>query len=970
METKEFFYDYIDRIEKIDDLLEKPVRSLIGYARTEALTSGPRRAVRLPLYFPPWLASDRKFPASKLSATSALCCATLQRLWWRRRRFPLWQSALAELERELGKHCAKDRLPDQLAEAFLPVDDGSHNGDSYIRFLKDTCLLQRRRPLLACEALWILIHAGEGVSYSGSAFLSFFGAYWALRHRPGPLVAGAAVGLAPPTAYITARCLLPVRELARACARRADLLRRISDILGKIAALEPKQDEFREKLAFKVDDLATAFFDYSDLSLGRDGFETCAADLEKMAGDMSLGDDPAGGWSAVRKRVMEELRNFGRAGRAVVREAAPVVGGERSILGRIVREIRREDGTKLEALGVEMPIPEYSEDADRSSFWQRHLDSAEQAFEVCQTAHQELREACACAAALRSPEVPSLQAVLARMEEANRKVADAILEGIQESIQWCENVMLREIAHSSADNMTEFDPAELVSGLAVSVYAKSIRSPRRLTDAIEKALKGARADGSWTPGRPFLVDEEVGFGEVAPTAGIVWMLSGAVARHRDVRAADAALGRFVEWLEDRQQTVQAGSKEAPLEVVGWASERTRVPRRVDFWTTAFAINSLINIRGLMEFRLWEVCEERFTVLKVKTDLSEIDAVDLGARHRYRLHSRLASMSRRAEGSAWKAADYAVVLHGPPGSSKTVLANAVAKQMWRLSHRVDGIEPRLIRITPADFTRGGEERLDSEARIIFDILSHVRNVTILFDEIDDLLRQRIAAEKPTFLKIVVPAMLNRLQDLRDACPRQQIFFVLATNYVEKIEPALIRKGRIDHALPVVYPDAECRSSMIRKLARGLEGNGRSWAAAVLESALDGPNLHLTRGWPWLTLSSLLKDLETWVRQAPKEDDGDSRQSLEQSLEELMKDYERTIPRSAYNHRLREQRRSAELLSEIRYDALARGEDLEGYLDALRAIRSPRTLRDRLIDEGQKLWERQGRPRPARPRPTTD
>lgn len=957
MEAKEFFYDYIARIEKIDDLLEKPVRSLIGFAKTAALAHRPPGSVRLPLYFPPWIASDRKFPGNQLSATSALCCATLQRLWWRRRRFPRWLPALEGLETALKERCGKDRLPDQLAEAFLPAEDGAGDGANYIRFLQDTCLLQSRRPLLACEALWILIHAGEGVSYSGSAFLSFFGAYWALRHRPGPFVAGAAVGLAPPTAYITARCLLPVRELARASERRADLLHRISDILGKVNDL--KQDELSEKLPFSVDDLATAFFDYSDLSLGRSGFEACAAELERMAGDMSLGDDPAAAWSAVRERIQQELNAFGRMGEAVIREAAPVVDGDESILRRIVREIERENLGNLQELGVGMPMPRYSDPADGMAFWRRHLASAREAFEVCATAFNELRDACTAARAIGSPDVKSLRAVLDGMSAANRKVADMILEGIQEPIQWCEHVMLREVAHASADNMTEFDPAELVSGLAVSVYARSIRSPRRLTDAIEKALKGARADGSWTPGRPFLLDEEVGFGEVAPTAGIVWMLSGAVARHRDVRAADGALARFVEWLEDRQQTVQVGA-DPDIAVVGWASERTRVPRRVDFWTTAFAINSLINIRGLMEFRLWEVCEQRFTVLKVKTDLSEIDAVDLGARHRSRLHSQLAAMSRRADGPAWRTADYAVVLHGPPGSSKTALANAVAKQMWRLSHRVDGIEPRLVRITPADFTRGGEERLDSEARIIFDILSHVRNVTVLFDEIDDLLRQRVTGEKPTFLKIVVPAMLNRLQDLRDACPRQQIFFILATNYIERIEPALIRKGRIDYALPVVYPDAQCRSSMVRRLARRL-ATDRAWAAEVLEATLGGANLNRTRGWPWLTLSSLLKDLEAWVRQVPERETPELRQDLQKNLDELMRTYERTIPRSAYRQRLREQKQSAELLSEVLYDALARGEDLDGYMEALKAIRSPRSLRDLLLAEGPRIWERQGRPR---------
>ena len=64
MDEKPFFYYYIGRIEKIDDLLEKPVRSLAEFAKRAARESGSLRGVRLPLYFPPWVAEDRKFPES------------------------------------------------------------------------------------------------------------------------------------------------------------------------------------------------------------------------------------------------------------------------------------------------------------------------------------------------------------------------------------------------------------------------------------------------------------------------------------------------------------------------------------------------------------------------------------------------------------------------------------------------------------------------------------------------------------------------------------------------------------------------------------------------------------------------------------------------------------------------------------------------------------------------------------------
>jgi SpoVK/Ycf46/Vps4 family AAA+-type ATPase len=172
------------------------------------------------------------------------------------------------------------------------------------------------------------------------------------------------------------------------------------------------------------------------------------------------------------------------------------------------------------------------------------------------------------------------------------------------------------------------------------------------------------------------------------------------------------------------------------------------------------------------------------------------------------------MVRETQGLAYDDAEYSLLFHGPPGSSKTKMAEALSAEMWKASRRWGPVESRLLRITPADFTRSGEDRLDSEARVIFDLISGVRAVTIFFDEIDDLLRQRTGA-KPRFMDLVTPAMLNRLADLRDACPRQEICFLLGTNYVENIDLALIRKGRIDAAIAIVYPDFESRVAIISK-----------------------------------------------------------------------------------------------------------------------------------------------------------
>lgn len=986
MEDRESFYEYIDRIKKIDQLLQAPVESLIDFSQRalEDRDEDPLRGgVILPLYFPPWVAGDREFPREKLSVTSATCCATLQRLWRRRRRFPRLEKRLERLGKEFQKAQSMDQsmertLPDLVARAFLPPREG--NGyQLYRRFLKETDLLGRQRPLLASEMLWTLINAGEGVAYSGAGFLAFFTILWSLRYSSDRFSAGAAIGLAPPTAFITARCLLPLHALTRTCIWRAELLDKIVAILRGMSDLmgEDKDPKAQSReLPLQLDKLTTVLYDYSEITLARRSFRFCARELERLAGEMGPRFEAASKWLQIRKLLKEAIRLGGEAGKAVVDEARPVTGrtfdpdAEDGILREIYEAVRKQDEQALSDLGVAMPQPKFSSSEARDRFWQENAKAVQETLELCKFAFRALEETSLGFAGLGSDDVAEIQRTLEELANANRKVAAAIQERVQDPLRWCESVLHREISHASAGNLAELDPAELVSGLAVAVTVQRIDSPLRLTDAVNKALKGAREDGSWSLGQPFAMDESSGLGESAPTAAIIWMLSGTIARHRAVTAADKALGRYVDWLEATRRSLlvpeRPGSNRPPLRFTGWSSERAARTERIDLWLTAFVINSLLNIRGLMEFRLWQVCEQRFTVLRGGRSLSELDAVDLGARQEFRLHRRLTSMARRAEGDGYAEADYAIVLHGPPGSSKTVIAQAVSREMWRGPQSLAGVEPRLVRITPADFTRGGQERLDSEARVIFDLLSHVRNITILFDEIDDLLRERKPEEPPSFLKLIVPAMLNRLQDLRDACARQEIFFLLATNYVERIEPALIRKGRIDYAIPLVYPDLESRLALIERQIAALRAE-MAWAADLLAAELGDGQLARTDFWPWMAVNSLCREAVRELRAfAPawNEAGPEVREEIEGKAKErlngMVETFGASLSEIPYRTRLLGSESSAELREEFLCYMFAAARDLGDYKSKLSARLSEVSFLERLLARGERLWAGQGRP----------
>jgi hypothetical protein len=553
-------------------------------------------------------------------------------------------------------------------------------------------------------------------------------------------------------------------------------------------------------------------------------------------------------------------------------------------------------------------------DPDRQRKYIRILGAAaKKAMDLCSKILDEIEKV----SALELPPVPTspphhydnrklhaaIKLFFNNLARVNREVARLVSSPVDLQARWCSGVANREVAYTSADNFTDFDPAELISSMAVAVRTDRFTMPRQLADAVKKAVLGAQPDGSWRLLHPYF-SRDGAQGIRPPAADVVWTLASALSQFPEIDVADETLFRFVDWLERTQREIHPLSGEpsaqsdsppvesppdpaldstllpvtAPMKAVGWASDQMREGDRVNLLTTASAVNALLAIRDLVEHRLWELCRHRFTVVKETTTLFTMDPVDLIAPQALRLHTRLAAIGRemRTRGSK---PSYSVVLHGPPGSSKTAVASALSERMWRDVRRWAPGESRLVRITPADFTRHGEERVESEAQLIFRLLGSVRGVTVLFDEIDDLLRRR-GGERLSFLNLVVPAMLNRLQDLRELCHRQEICFLFGTNYVERIEPALMRQGRIDQTLPVTYPDHESRRCIVDRVfyawRKGHEELLRKASPLVQREVRGLPDEIATEtaGWPWSAISAASQSITAHLPGAlnlPSEED---------------------------------------------------------------------------------------------------
>jgi hypothetical protein len=861
---------YLERIEQIDRILQGPALTLVREATRAA--ERPNSAG-----FPVWLARDQVPGEGDNALTHSLCIVTVQRLYKAKRRFRFMKSKEAE---RMGVGKLRESL-DKLSKQYLVERDESQP----IKYFKDCLRMLDSKtfgllnPFTGAQVFRVLMETGEDHAHTGIGCLAFFAMVWPLYRQSGsdPLNLGARIEPWLPSAYVTAKCILPLIELQNICTRRAQLFRELragAGELGKLRKSTRDSSLARWRFCAALEELRRNAGEMSEISISRASFND-AVDSIQVELDKILRSGEA--FDSVYERVIEAL---GKALEGVKRESTRLLGDARVILEQLqTRIINPLDIEKIAALR-DTNARFCLDESEQPSTYKDYLDelgaAAAKAAKLCNKILNQLDIASGLTLASEkkgdTPESLVCDA-LNEMARVNDDVAKLVQERVDLLARWCATVANREIAYASAGNVTDFDPSELVSAIAVGVRTRRLSTPNQLSDAISKTLVGGQRDGSWRMGHPFYSPD--GDHVVrAPSADLVWTLASALSHFPQITVADGALLSYVDWLERTQRVIQRpgvlkaealAEDEGRVPAVGWPADRLRQHDRIHLATTAYAVNALLAVRDLLEHRLWELCQERFTVFETGLRLKDMDPVDLLMPHTNRLHSQLARMVR-ATHRAEKDATYSIVLHGPPGSSKTTVATALSQAIWKGSGRWGQHGQRLVRVTPADFTRGGEDRVDSEAQFIFRLLQHLRGVTILFDEIDDLLRRRSsgAKERTRFMDLVTPAMLNRLQDLRDVCERQEICFLFGTNYVERIEPALMRDGRIDLKVPVTYPDYESRLAIAEQHlglldeppAELREEDRDRWKEALMD--VSGWIAQKTAGKPWSVVRAAAKN----------------------------------------------------------------------------------------------------------------
>uniref|UniRef100_A0A8C0AYN6 Nuclear VCP like n=1 Tax=Buteo japonicus TaxID=224669 RepID=A0A8C0AYN6_9AVES len=146
----------------------------------------------------------------------------------------------------------------------------------------------------------------------------------------------------------------------------------------------------------------------------------------------------------------------------------------------------------------------------------------------------------------------------------------------------------------------------------------------------------------------------------------------------------------------------------------------------------------------------------------------------------------------------------VLLAGPPGCGKTLLAKAVANESGLNFISVKG--PELLNMYVGESERA--------VRQVFQRARNSAPCVIFFDEVDALCPRRSDRESGASVR-VVNQLLTEMDGLEN---RQQVFIMAATNRPDIIDPAILRPGRLDKTLFVGLPPPEDRLAILKTITK--------------------------------------------------------------------------------------------------------------------------------------------------------
>ncbi len=161
----------------------------------------------------------------------------------------------------------------------------------------------------------------------------------------------------------------------------------------------------------------------------------------------------------------------------------------------------------------------------------------------------------------------------------------------------------------------------------------------------------------------------------------------------------------------------------------------------------------------------------------------------------------------------------VLLYGPPGCGKTLIAKAVANSLaQQVAEKTgrEGVHSYFLNIKGPELLNKYVGETERQIRLIFQRAKEKSAegfpVIVFFDEMDSLFRTRGSGISSDVENTIVPQLLSEIDGVETL---KNVIVIGASNREDMIDPAILRPGRLDVKIKIERPDAEAAHDILSK-----------------------------------------------------------------------------------------------------------------------------------------------------------
>jgi hypothetical protein len=414
-----------------------------------------------------------------------------------------------------------------------------------------------------------------------------------------------------------------------------------------------------------------------------------------------------------------------------------------------------------------------------------------------------------------------------RCPEDTTEILGADSKRIENSLRlWAKAKLTEEIGLHWA-NSAALDSDQLTWALTTFIdFEADLSADLGAQDLVRRAFEALGATqqsvGTWRHYRPLFVYSNVGNAYCFVYESFTYLLKAILKKFE----REEFLEDVVRGFADRLRGLRCYAEMTQVrtdggDAVAWSSGHRPVSPRPEGWATASVFSFLQAYRRLLGIL---VRRDALRLLPRRTVPKDVPALrtlaDRGdtwvpSAHEHSVAEDLVTLFVNPVQSAGKTdrsepdsrlidenQARSAILFGPPGNSKTTLAQAVAA----------ALEWDYVELHSSHFVAEGIQAIQSTADRIFGRLKELDRTVILFDEPDELVREREGAAD-AFGRFLTTSMLPKVAEL---WKQRRVIFFVATNHIRYFDAAITRSERFDVLILVPPPSFEKKKRKLRKL----------------------------------------------------------------------------------------------------------------------------------------------------------